>query len=70
MNANRAFMRREDYQPNQPRNPAVAKLFDLSCVKCGSADIKIIGEHDEDAGELAVYLYCACCRVRERLNIR
>jgi hypothetical protein len=31
---------------------------------------KIIGEFDEDGGELAVYLYCPRCRVRERLKMR
>jgi hypothetical protein len=70
MNAARFFMRREDYQPNQPRNPSVCGQFNISCVKCESADITIIGEFDEDGGELAVYLYCPRCRVRERLKVR
>ena len=70
MNAARAFMRREDYQPKQPRNENICSLFDISCVKCESANLKIIGEFDEDGGELAVYLFCPRCRVRERLKVR
>ncbi len=70
MNGARYFQRREDYQPPQPRNPAVCTRFDISCVKCGSANLKIIGSTDEESGELAVYLFCPRCQIRERLNVR
>ena len=70
MNAARAFMRREEYQPRPPRNRQVCQKFDIACVKCNSAEIKIIGEFDEESGELAVSLYCPRCRVRERLPVR
>lgn len=70
MNAARAFMRREDYQPKQPRNEKICALFDISCVKCNSVNLKIVGEFNEDSGELAVFLYCPRCKVREQLPVR
>ena len=70
MNAARYFMRREDYQPNQPRNAKVSKLFDISCVKCNSVNLNIIGEFNDESGEQAVYLFCPRCRVREQLTVR
>jgi hypothetical protein len=53
---------------NQPRNPELLKLFDASCVKCGTASVKFVSEFDDESGETAVYLFCTKCRVRERLK--
>ena len=61
-------MRREEYQPRPPRNRQVCQKFDLACVKCNSAEIHIIGELDEESGEVAVSLYCLRCQVREPLS--
>lgn len=54
-------MRREDYQPPQPRNPKLLMLFNLSCVKCNSVNLKFISEFDDDCGETAVYGEGANC---------
>ncbi len=57
-------MRREDYQPKQARNEALLTLFDVSCVKCGSVNLKFISEFDDDSDETAIYLFCPRCRQR------
>ncbi len=56
-------------ETNKPRNPAVAMLFNISCVKCESASLKIIGTFEEESGELAVYLVCPRCNLKERLKV-
>jgi hypothetical protein len=69
MNAARYFMRREDYQPKKARNEALLTLFDVSCVKCDSVNLKFIIEFDDELGETAVFLFCPRCRQRERLKL-
>ena len=63
-------MRREDYQP--PETPTVSpfRRFTVSCLKCGSFKLKVIGELDSDAGELRLFLFCPKCRERELLPVR
>jgi hypothetical protein len=70
MNGARYFMRREDYQPPQPRNPRLCQLFNIECVKCKSVNLKFISEFDDESGETAVYLYCPSCREREKMPVR
>jgi hypothetical protein len=69
MNGARYFLRREDYQPKKARNEALLTLFDVSCVKRDSVNLKFISEFDDDSGETAVYLFCPRCRQRERLRV-
>jgi hypothetical protein len=69
MNAARSFMRREDYQPKTACNEKLSALFNLSCVNCGSVRLKFISEFDDDRGAMAVYLFCASSRQRERLKL-
>jgi hypothetical protein len=59
----------QTYQPKTARNKALLTLFDVSCVKCDSANLKFICEFDDDSGETAVYLFCPRCRLRERLKL-
>ncbi len=63
-------MRREDYQP--PQTPAASpfRRFRVSCLKCGSFKLRVIGELDSDAVELKLFLFCPKCRERELLPIR
>jgi hypothetical protein len=70
MNANRAFMRREDYQP--PKTPADSpfRRFAVACLKCGSYKLRVIGEFDSEAGDLKVFLFCPACREREQPPVR
>jgi hypothetical protein len=70
MNNTRALMHREDYQP--PTTPADSpfRAFKVSCLKCGSFKLRIQREHDEEAGDLKVYLFCPSCRSREALPMR
>ena len=67
MNAARFFMRREDYQPPQTPADSPFRRFTVSCVKCGSFKLQVIGEFDSDAGELKVFLFCPSCREREQV---
>ena len=68
--AARFFQRREDYQP--PKTPADSpfRRFNVSCLKCGSFKLMVIGEFDSEAGELKVFLFCPSCREREQLPVR
>jgi hypothetical protein len=61
-------MRREDYQPGKARNEACLSLFDVSCVKCNSVNLKFISEFDDQSGETAVYLFCPRCPVLPALS--
>ena len=63
-------MRREDYQPRQAPAGSPFRLFDVKCLKCGSYDLRLVAQMDEDAGELAVVLVCNKCRQREILPVR
>ena len=53
-------MRREDYQPRQTPRDSPFRKFEVRCIRCGSVKIKIIGQHDEDGGEMKVFLVCLC----------
>jgi hypothetical protein len=69
VNAARDFMRREDYQP--PTTPADSpfRRFMVSCLKCGSFKLRVIGEFDSETGEYKVCLFCPSCRQREQLPV-
>ena len=70
MNAARAFLRREEYQP--PTTPADSpfRRFTVACLKCGSYRMRVIGEFDSEAGEQSVFWFCPACREREQLPVR
>jgi len=58
MNAARYFMRREDYQPRQTPAGSPFRRFDVTCLHCGSYDLRFVAQTDEEAGEMAVVLVC------------
>ncbi len=70
MNAARAFMRREDYQPRQTPKVSPFRKFDVKCLACGSYQLRVEGQMDGEVGEMYVFLVCNRCRQRERLPIR
>jgi hypothetical protein len=70
MNAARYFMRREDYQPRQSPAGSPFRQFDVTCLKCGSYDLRLVAQMDEEAGEMAVVLVCNHCPQREILPLR
>jgi hypothetical protein len=70
MNAARFFMRREDYQPRQSPAGSPFRQFDVTCLKCGSYDLRLAAQMDEEAGEIALLLVCDKCRQREILPVR
>jgi Zn finger protein HypA/HybF involved in hydrogenase expression len=70
MNSARAFMRREDYATPQTPEESSFRRFRVSCLKCGSYKLRVIGEHDHEAGELKVFLFCPQCREREQMPMR
>ena len=66
--SNRAFMRREDYQPKTTATDSPFRHFVVHCLKCGSFKLKVRGEYDEEAGELALIFLCPRCRTSERIS--
>jgi hypothetical protein len=67
--AARFFQRREDYAPPQTPADSPFRRFTVSCLKCGSFKLRVIGEFDPDAGELKVFPFCPSCREREQLPV-
>lgn len=70
MNAARYFMRREDYQPPQTPADSPFRQFDVSCLKCGSYDLRLAAQMDEEAGDMALLLICNKCRQLEIVPVR
>jgi transcription elongation factor Elf1 len=70
MNAARFFMRREDYQPRQSPRDSPFRRFDVTCLHCGSYDLRLVAQMDEEAGEMAVVLVCKNCRQQEIVPVR
>ena len=70
MGGARYFMRREDYQPRQSPAGSPFRQFDVSCLKCGSYDLRLVTQMDEESCEMAVVLVCKNCRQREILPVR
>ena len=66
----RAFMRREDYQPETTPADSPFRQFKVSCLKCGSFKLKLVSHYDEDSGETGVSLLCTNCPNREKMPIR
>ena len=56
MNAARYFMRREDYQPRLSPTGSPFRQFDMTCLKCGSYDLRLVAQMDEELGEIALLL--------------
>jgi len=70
MNAARYFMRREDYQPRQTLRESPFRKFDVKCLRCGSYQLRLVAQMDEEAGETALVLVCKKCRQQEILTMR
>jgi Zn finger protein HypA/HybF involved in hydrogenase expression len=65
----RYFMRREDYQPRETPRDSPFRRFDVKCLKCGSYDLRLVAQMDEELGEMALLLVCNKCRQREILPV-
>ncbi len=63
-------MRREDYAPPKTQADSPFQKFNVSCLKCGSFRLRVIGEFDSEAGTVKVFLFCPACREREELPLR
>lgn len=70
MNAARSFQRREDYQVAQTPAASPFRKFTVTCLRCGTYDLKIITQYDDQSGEVQVYLTCPRCQLREELKTR
>ena len=48
-----------------PKTPADSpfRRFTVSCLKCGSYKLRVVGEFDSDAGDTKVFLFCPAYRV-------
>jgi len=64
------FQRREDWVTPKTSAESPFRDFVVHCLRCGSFKLRVIGEHDGDSGEVKAYLFCPCCRVRERMPMR
>jgi hypothetical protein len=70
MNAQRWFQRKEDYAPRQTPAGSPFRQFDVTCLKCGSYDLRLAAQMDEESGEMIVVLVCKKCRQQEILPVR
>jgi hypothetical protein len=80
MNAARWFQRREDYPPpfhsgaasQPPQTPSASpfRKFDVKCLACGSYQLRLVAQMDEEIGEMSVVLVCNRCPQREILPVR
>jgi hypothetical protein len=69
MNAARWFQRREDYQPPQTPSESPFRKFDVKCLACGSYQLRLVAQMDEEAGEMVVVFVCNHCSQREILPV-
>ena len=68
MNSARAFMRREDYAPRRTPTVSPFRNFNVQCLKCGSYQLRLATEFDEDAGEVRLVQVCVRCRQQEKVG--
>jgi hypothetical protein len=69
MNVARWFQRREDYQLPQTPAESPFRKFAVKCLACGSYQLRLVAQMDEEAGEMAVVLVCNRCPQREILPV-
>jgi hypothetical protein len=70
MNAARWFQRREDYQPPKTLPDSPFRKFDVKCLACGSYQLRLVAQMDEEAGEMAVVPVCMRLRSRRITSFR
>lgn len=70
MNAARYFMRREDYQPRKTPSDSPFRNFDVTCLRCGSYQLRLVAQLDEESGEMSVVMVCKNCPNREVMLTR
>lgn len=70
MNAQRYFMRKEDYAPKQTPRESPFRQFEVKCLRCGSYRLRLMSQVDEEAGEMAVVVVCQQCPQREVVPVR
>ncbi len=68
VNSARYFIRREDDEPPRPPSESPFRKFDAKCLKCGSYQLRLATEFDEDAGEVRLVLVCVKCRQQESVG--
>ena len=70
MNAARFFQRREDYQPPQTPGESPFRKFTVKCLACGSYQLRLASQFDEESGQMAVLLVCTRCPQRETMPLK
>jgi len=70
MNAQRWFQRKEDYQPRQTPRESPFRQFGVKCLKCGSHQLRLLAQMNEESGEMTVVLVCNQCRQQEILAVK
>ena len=64
------FERREDWQPPQTSPESPFRRFIVRCLKCGSFELRLVTEFNDEVGELNLVLFCPNCRAREIVPVR
>ena len=70
VNSARYFIRREDDEPRRTPPDSPFRKFDAKCLKCGSYQLRVAAEFDEEAGETRLILFCKKCRQQEQVGAR
>jgi hypothetical protein len=63
-------MRREDYQPRQTPRASPFLQFYVTCLRCGSYELRLVLQLDEEDGGMALVLVCKKCRNQERIPVK
>ena len=70
VNSARYFIRREEDEPRRTPAESPFRKFDAKCLKCGSYQLRVASEFDEDAGEVRLVLQCVKCRQQETVGAK
>jgi hypothetical protein len=57
-------------QPPQTPSDSPFRKFDVKCLACGSYQLRLVAQMDEEAGQMSVVLVCNLCRLWEILPVR
>ncbi len=70
INAQRWFMRKEEYEVRKALPDSPFRKFDVKCLRCRSYKLTLTAHYDEESGEPFVLLSCTCCRQQEKLPVK
>ena len=68
-NAQRWFMRKEEYEPRKSCANSPFCCFDVKCLKCGCYKLAVTVHRDDESDEMFLVFQCSRCRLSERLKV-